>query len=357
MKKMDISEIDPNFKAVRIGENDFDFYDVRTAPLEITGVFWDEDKDCFARLPESVIVTSGSIGLPVLGLQTAGGQVRFTTDSKSIAIKFELREKTDMLHMPRSGSSGFDLFHEQEFIGKAWQSNQAVPADQCLMAANLPGGLREYTINMPLYNGVLKMYLGLLPGSTLGGPTSGPRKKACFYGSSITQGGCASKPGNAYTSMICRWLRLEQFNMGFSGNGKGEPIVAEYIASQRPDIFVLDYDYNAPTLEHLQKTHEPFFRIIRNALPTLPVVMVSKPNKNGEGEFGTYQQRREVIKATYNNALARGDERVFFVDGSELFDGPDRSACTMDNCHPNDLGFYRMACGIGAAVKEALKLL
>ncbi|HNX26415.1 MAG TPA: SGNH/GDSL hydrolase family protein [Phycisphaerae bacterium] len=358
MTKMNISEIDPNFKSVRIGESDFDFYDVLESPVQITGVFWNKSENCFSRLPDEVLAAAGNELLVYLSRCTAGGQIRFTADSKRIALKFELFDNVDMLHMPRSGSSGFDLFFEGEFIGKAWQSDFAKPQDQCIIADNQPRSQRrEYTINMPLYNGVRRLYIGLLPDSRLGGPISGPRKKICFYGSSITQGGCASKPGNAYTSMICRWQNLEQLNMGFSGNAKGEPAIAQYIASQKPDVCVLDYDHNAPTLSHLRTTHEPFFKIIRKALPSMPIIIVSRPNKNdGNEEYGSYRQRRDVIKTTHDNAAAGGDKKVFFVDGSCIMDGPDSSACTMDGIHPNDLGFFRMACVIGEKVKKALEI-
>ena len=96
----------------------------------------------------------------------------------------------------------------------------------------------------------------------LAAPAQKYEKPVCFYGSSITQGGCASKPGNSYNAMLARWLDFPQVNLGFSGNGKGEDTMAEYIASLDMSAFVYDYDYNAPTTEHYEATHDRFYRII-----------------------------------------------------------------------------------------------
>ena len=117
-------------------------------------------------------------------------------------------------------------------------------------------------------------------------------------------------------------------------------------------VFVYDYDYNAPSPEHLQATHEPFFQIIRKAHPHLPVIMISKCNNNIPESDGP---RREIIRRTYLNAVEAGDENVYFIDGLTLFGKEDQDACTVDGCHPNDLGFYRMYKTILPVLRRALK--
>ena len=111
------------------------------------------------------------------------------------------------------------------------------------------------------------------------------------------------------------------------------------------DIFCYDYDHNAPDKEHLLKTHEPFFKMIRAENPDIPVIMVSKPDPIGEED----EKRRDIIKATYENALASGDKNVYFIDGADLGVTGD---ATVDGCHPNDLGFYRMAEKIGDVIEK-----
>ena len=166
-----------------------------------------------------------------------------------------------------------------------------------------------------------------------------------FYGSSITQGGCASRPGNTYSSMLCRAVDAEQINLGFSGSGRGEEAIAEAIAGLELSAFIMDYDHNALSAEHLRATHGPFFHIIRAAQPELPVIMMSacdiRPSvaRDPESELPL---RRDIIRRTFLRAVGGGDRNVYFIDGESLFGREMHDACTVDGCHPNDLGFFRM---------------
>ena len=137
-------------------------------------------------------------------------------------------------------------------------------------------------------------------------------------------------------------------NLGFSGNAKGEPKMAELIASLDMSVFVYDYDYNAPTAEHLAKTHEPFFKIIRKAQPNLPIIMLSRVSYASD-------ERANIVKQTYENAKKAGDKNVWFIDGRDLFKDLPFALLTVDHCHPNDLGFYVMYKNVMPAIKEALK--
>ena len=177
-------------------------------------------------------------------------------------------------------------------------------------------------------------------------------KPVLYYGSSITQGGCASRPGNAYQAMISRRLDADFINLGFSGNAKAETVMCEYLASLDASVFVCEYDHNAPNADHLAKTHRPLYETYRAAHPDVPIVFVTKPDFHPGTED---ERRRRIVIDTYEYALSVGDRKVSFVDGAHLFDGPFADSCTVDGCHPNDLGFFRMAQKIGDAVEAALK--
>ena len=214
--------------------------------------------------------------------------------------------------------------------------------------------MRELTLNMPLYSGVKKVYIGLA--ETAKTEKCAPYtydKPVVYYGSSITQGGCASRPGNSYQAMISRRFDCDHINLGFSGSAKGETVIAEYIAGLDMSIFVYDYDHNAPTVEHLAATHKPMFDIIRKANPDLPIIMVSRPNDRDNIE--DMNRRFEVIKATYDAAVSSGDRNVYIIDGSHLMDGIADGDATVDGSHPNDLGFYCMALRIGDVIENILK--
>ena len=134
---------------------------------------------------------------------------------------------------------------------------------------------------------------------------------------------------------ICRALDAPLVNLGFSGNARGETAIADAIAGLELAAFVYDYDYNAPDADWLCRTHEPFFRRIRIAQPELPILLLSRCSRPEPG-------RRDVVRRTFEQAVAAGDRQVRFIDGSELFQPAGEAYCTVDGCHPNDLGFYLM---------------
>ena len=171
-----------------------------------------------------------------------------------------------------------------------------------------------------------------------------------FYGSSITHGAAAGRPGNTYENFISQKYNLDYINLGFAGNAKGEIAMAEYIAGLDMCLFVCDYDHNAPTLEHLKKTHEKMFKAVREAQPELPIIMMVRPKHHLMGEE---PERLEVIKNTYENALKNGDKNVYFIDNKELTrlclaDG------LVDSNHPTDFGFYSMAEAVINVLKDII---
>ena len=286
-----------------------------------------------------------SEGVQELAWHTSGAAIRFKTDSAFIAVVAELRNADIMPHMPVTGKSGFDLYWGEN-RNKKFSKNICPELHKTSMtkpiAENLPKEMTECTIYLPLYNGVNEMRIGLCPEARIEAPSRySIEKPILFYGSSITQGGCASRPGNSYTNIVSRNLDADSINLGFSGNAKGESLMAETIASLELSMFVMDYDHNAPTKEHLAETHEKFFRIFRNRHPHTPVLIVSKCDC--DNDLRDSEERRVIIRKTWENAISEGDENVYFLDGKRLFGNFNRDSCTVDGCHPNDLGFMRMA--------------
>ena len=209
--------------------------------------------------------------------------------------------------------------------------------------------MTDYVINFQLYNDVKRLYLGFKKGSTVEhGEKYAIDKPIVYYGSSITQDECASRPGNQYQGFISQRFNADFINLGFSGSAKGEPALAKYIGSLEMSTFVYDYDYNSPSDEHYQDTHEAFFKKFREARPDTPVIIVTRP-------FPCNLKRIEIARKTYENAVAAGDKNVVFVDGRTLFGEEFKTCCTVDGCHPTDLGFYRMATVIGDALERFLK--
>ena len=333
----DIAEIDTNFiVGTKIEKEDIKFFNVDEAPFKIYGIFKENGK--YRRIPEDVAQKVSS-GVHLLHTNTAGGRVRFVTDSQYIAINAKMDGLGKMPHFALTGSIGFDMYVD------GYYAKTFVPP------FDIKGGyesifefenqeIREITINFPLYSGVNELYIGLQKDSLL--TESKPYKNdkpVVYYGSSITQGGCASRPGMSYQAIVSRAFDYDYINLGFSGNAKGELPMADYINSLDFSIFVYDYDHNAPTVEHLEKTHEKMFKAIRKKNPLLPVIMMSRPK-----HFLTDDERirRSIIETTYRNAVLSGDKNVYFIDGEALTELCKDSG-TVDNCHPTDFGFASMA--------------
>ncbi len=154
----------------------------------------------------------------------------------------------------------------------------------------------------------------------------------------------------SYESIISRRLHYDYVNLGFSGNAKAEDSMIDYIAALPMSLFVFDYDHNAPTTEHLAKTHERTFCKIGEKNPTLPILLLPRPKLLLSEEE---QMRRRIILTTYGNALKAGDHHVYYVDNSAL-----TALCggdgTVDGTHPTDFGFASMARAIGGAIERML---
>lgn len=360
-----IGEIDKNLAVSGTFQGaDVNFYNVRQEPFTIYGLVPSGEGEPFRRLPLSVAEQVNE-GVLRLHIRTAGGRVRFRTNSGCVAIRAIMPNKNHMPHMPFLGSSGFDLYEEDG--GKyIYRGSFVPPVDRADSYESIikfsEQKMRDLTINFPLYDGVDDLYIGIEPGAELAaGGKYALDKPVIFYGSSITQGGCASRPGNCYSNIITRSLNIDHVNLGFSGSARGEKIMAEYIIKQPMSLFFCDYDHNAPDVEHLARTHEAFFLTIRDKHPNLPIIMASRTDtpKTTAIREDTLR-RRDVVLRTYVNALKRGDEHVKFIDGTEVFKeaaklGVAADSCTVDGVHPNDLGFACMAKVFGDAIAEMIR--
>lgn len=345
-----IEDLDHNFSLEpEPDEADITYYNCLRSPFEIHGLLAPENaSDVFHRIP-SEIAKSISPGVEKMNACTAGGRVRFRSNSPYVAIDAEIPNANKMPHMAFTGSIGFDLYEWRD--GKEVYIKSFIPPlgiqDSYRAAIKLDDTReRDLVINFPLYSSVKQLRIGLSSRSTIQKcrPYSNPFP-IVYYGSSITQGACASRPGNSYESMISRMLDTDYINLGFSGNAKGEQNMAKYISTLQMSAFVYDYDHNAPDTAYLERTHGAMFEIIRNAQPELPIVIVSRPAPR---RSEAADARFEVIKRTYEGAVAAGDRNVCLIDGRSIMSGIADGSGTVDGCHPNDLGFYSMAQKIGA---------
>ena len=334
---LDISKVDKNFKIeTKINKEDIKFFSIDEAPFKIYGVFKEDGK--YRRMPEKV-AKEVSEGVYSLHSHTAGGRIRFVTDSEYIALNIVYGRISRFSHMPLSGSSGFDIYADNRYTKTIMPPWDVADKHEGICEFT-DKKEREITISFPIYTEVKDVYIGLQQNCTI--KEAKPYKNSkpvVFYGSSITQGGCASRPGRCYQEILSRKFDCDYINLGFSGSAKAEDVMIDYVKNLDMSVFVFDYDYNAPTTEHLRNTHEKMFKVVRENHPDIPVVMMSRP-KHILSEIE--EERRGIVETTYKNALSSGDKNVYFLDGKAL-----TVLCkdegTVDGCHPNDFGFAAMA--------------
>ena len=257
--------------------------------------------------------------------------------------------------MHKFGQCGVDLYVDNVYV------KTVIPEDTTFVEqdffSDVPQQMWEYTIYLPLYIGVKVLAIGVNPGAEIKAATPYVLDKpVVYYGSSITQGGCASHPGMSYQAIVSRHLDLDFVNLGFSGNGLGEPEIAEIIASIDASCYVLDYGVNLPSADSVASVYGPFLKIIRQKRPETPIICVTpiynalefwQPNKV------TFM--RDVIRKEVAKRRALGDENILLVEGFELL-GPDFSDGFVDGVHPNDLGFQAMAEGLQPYLTRVLNV-
>lgn len=351
----EIEKLDPNF-AVKDPGADIEWFDA--LKLDLEGQGWAENGRAYDRLPAKA---EGVVPPAVWSLShhSAGLAVRFVSDSPEISARWSvLSDNLAMPHMPATGVSGLDLYAKD---GDHWRwLAQGRPSQQtdnmAKLVSNAPAGLHEFMIYLPLYNGTEKLEIGVKPGTTLGkGPKRADERPIVFYGTSITHGGCASRPGMAYPAIIGQRLDREHINLGFSGNGKMEPEMASLIAELDASVFVLDCLPNMSP-EMVAERVAPTVKTLRAAHPDTPIVLVENIIYQSSwfyGGDGGHVAKNVELKKVYEKLVAEGVQGLTYVPCDNLL-GTDGLA-TVDGTHPTDLGFLRQADALAPVIQALLK--
>ncbi len=300
---------------------------------------------------------TGGDSVQKLAHHSSGGRIRFKTDATEITIEVTTKNASRMQHMTWVGSMGCDVYvgsgTNRIYVDSVQPYSDTSRSDYT-RTITLPAGMKEVTINLPLYAGIQSMNVGFATGSQIGSPDPYTiEKPIVFYGHSMTQGCSASRPGMSYPQIVTRALDANLVNMGFSGSAKGEQIVIDSIAKIDMSAFVMDYDYNA-TVDILRSTHYNVYKTVRDAHPDIPIIMVSAANRGYKRSMDEVNTRIGIIMDTYNKAKAAGDDNVYFLNGSDIVPDGFRGDMFIDNTHMNDFGMYLMANSLYPVLKETL---
>jgi lysophospholipase L1-like esterase len=323
------------------------WYDVRLLDLEGQG--WKDVGAPFDRLPAKA---EGKVPPAVWNLsrQSAGLAVRFITDAASIQLKWSLTNANlAMPHMPATGVSGLDLYVRSSKDGR-WQwagVGQPLQKDDNRAAITVPAGKKECLLYLPLYNGVSAVEVGLPKDSFFSKalPRAATHQKPIvFYGTSITQGGCASRPGMVHTAILGRRFERPVINLGFSGSGRMDQAVVDLLAEIDAAVYVIDCLPNMQDKEIAERTG-PLVQTLRKARPTTPILLVEDRTYSNAPVNDAARKRNEsnraAIRAEYDKLLRAKVPLVHYLKGDRLL-GDDGEG-TVDGSHPTDLGFARQA--------------
>lgn len=301
----------------------------------------------YERLPDSLQHISRK-PLWDLGRHSAGLAVRFRTNSTSIAARWEVRDNRSMNHMTPTGIKGLDLYCLQDgewiFAGSGRPQGKI---NKATIVKNMLPQEREYLLYLSLYDGVTFLAIGVDSLSEIRLPAIDlPRreKPIVFYGTSILQGGCASRPGMAHTNILERRLNRECINLGFSGNALLDLEIAHLMASVDASMFVLDFVPNA-TVEQMKERADEFYSIIRRKHPHTPILFIEDPIFT-HSPFDTriakeVKDKNETLNAIFQSLKQRGEKNIYFLSSRDII-GHDGEA-TVDGIHFTDLGFMRYA--------------
>ncbi|MGA1607217.1 MAG: SGNH/GDSL hydrolase family protein [Planctomycetota bacterium] len=293
-----------------------------------------------------------------LSRHSAGMAVRFWTDAPRIEARWTLTsDRLEMPHMPASGVSGLDLYVRTE-SGLRWVSatrpNKKQNQARLLGLRDRTDAPREYTLYLPLYNGIESLEIGVSADASFEGAPARPQP-IVFYGTSITHGASASRPGTCHVAILGRRLDHPTVNLGFSGQGRMDAEIADLLAEIDAAVYVIDCLPNmTPAL--VAERAEPFLRRLRALRPETPVLLVEDRTFAQApfvpGRLAEHEARRRPLRSAFERLRAEDGAPLGYLEGTKLLgaDGDD----TVDGSHPSDLGFWRQANAFEPALRALL---
>ena len=313
---------------------------IEASELGIAGKAWEDTEAPYDRLPAKAKEMVRS-GVWELGKCSAGLNIPFTTDADSLLFRYSLTDREDLglHHMPPTGVSGIDVYGKGRAGEFRYLRCNYIPKGTKVISGalrkNKMAGCSEFILYLPLYNGVKTLEIGIPEGHNLESTKRSDIEPIVFYGTSITQGACASRPGMAATNIVSRTLGTPVINLGFSANGWMDLEMADLMSELDPQVYVLDTLWNM-NRERMEKRVVPFVKRLRKANPNTPIVLVEDCQFTNERSW-----KGKMLRDIYDKLKKGGDENLYFLPNDGML-GQDYEG-TVDGVHPNDLGMKRQA--------------
>lgn len=322
----------------------FIYHDASSFPL--LGKAAEETETRYERLPLSLKNRTRE-AVWSLGKMTAGLALRFNTNSTAISLRWDLFQDFFMNHMAMTGIKGFDLYSLE---GDKWvYVNTARPSggksNETIIVSDMERKEREYMLYFPLYDGVTHLTVGIDSLAVINQPKVDlpvRTKPVVCYGTSILQGGCASRPGMAHTNILSRWFNREFINLGFSGNGQLDYEIAEIMSEVDASLFILDFVPNA-SVQQIEEKMERFYTILRERHPDTPVIFIEDPvfpsARLNETMHKEVEEKNKALYKVFDKLKEKGEQNIQLIPCVSMTD----NEATVDGIHFTDLGFMRYA--------------
>ena len=290
-----------------------------------------------------------------LSENSSGVSILFSSDTVNLSVKWSIKHDLRMNHMTDAGIKGVDLYTKRN---KNWQyTNTCLPngkQNEQILFEDIEKKNREYCLYLPLYDTLTDMQIGLDDDSSLDNITF-QNKPLVFYGTSITQGGCASRPGLVHTNIISRELGHECINLGFSGNGHLENSIGNIMSNIDTKLYVVECMYNVDK-EMIHERIKPLIKAIRanpqaknTPIVFMEQVVIDMGHLN-TAFISSVMEKNEELNKQIQESINEGERDLFIIKHTGAID--DDSEATVDGIHFNDLGFQRYADHFLKNVKE-----
>jgi hypothetical protein len=328
--------------------------------LTMEGLGFKDVKSPYDRLPARA---EGIVPSPVWNLShdSAGALVRFTAATTEIQARWTVTNKNlAAANITAIASSGLDLYARTDTGKWRWLGvGQPTFTDTtAALVTGIPATEREFMVYLPLRNGITSLEFGVPKGSTIkpGPARAAGSKPIVFYGTSITHGIGASRPGMTHVAMLGRTFNREVINLGFSGNGRMEPEVVRFVGELDPAVFVLDCLPNM-NAQQVSERIAPGVKLLREARPDTPILLVEDRNiQTGflvEARRTANEANHAALRESFAALKTENVAQVYYLEGAILL-GDDGEG-TVDGSHPTDLGFTRQAAEFERVLRPILK--
>jgi len=322
-----------------------------------------QGSDNYQRLPSAL---KDEVRPPVWALaqNTAGEYVEFNSTASKITVRYQVSGALNMPHMPTTGVSGIDLYaHNGKGLWDWAPGKYSFKDTISYTFDNLIGKRGKiFRLYLPLYNGVKWLEIGVDQTETLLFLPIAKQKPIVVYGTSIAQGGCASRPGLAWPSIFARKVNTPVINMAFSGNGRLETPIINCIAQIEAKLFILDCMPNlgSRTLypeEEVRKRVNEAIATLQVKQPNTPILLVAHSGGGNDhlldvlrnNEFKTSSQ---IITKIYGELKAKGIKNIHLLSTAAINMGIES---TVDGTHPNDIGMMEHAVAFEKKYKELFR--